>query len=60
MDHFKLPEETALYIGDSEIDIETAKNGGVGFIAYKNNLDAPLKIKNHLELKGILGLQEKM
>ena len=56
LDHFQLPKEAALYIGDSEIDLETAKNGGVGFIAYKNSLGTPLKIMTHLELKGILGL----
>ncbi|MFA4910157.1 MAG: HAD-IA family hydrolase [Desulfobacteria bacterium] len=56
LDHFKLPKEAALYIGDSEIDMETAKNGGVVFIAYKNSMSTPLKIMTHPELKGILGL----
>ncbi|MFH2012682.1 MAG: HAD family hydrolase [Pseudomonadota bacterium] len=56
MDHFKLPNKAALYIGDSEVDVKTAVNGGINFVAYKNSLGTPLKIENHLELKDILGL----
>ncbi|MFH1623641.1 MAG: HAD family hydrolase [Pseudomonadota bacterium] len=56
LDHFQLMREEAIYIGDSEIDLETATRAGVRFAAYKNNLDTLLKIQNHLELKSVLGI----
>ena len=59
LDHFQLSKKQALYIGDSEIDLKTAQRAGVNFIAYKNNIDTPLQIKTHLELKSILGIHEK-
>jgi phosphoglycolate phosphatase-like HAD superfamily hydrolase len=43
--------ETTLYIGDSEIDMGTARSSGVRFVAYKNSaLEADLSIDDHLAL----------
>ena len=56
LDHFQLMKEEALYIGDSEVDLKTARRAGVRFVAYKNNLDTLLTIQNHLEVKSLLGM----
>ena len=45
----------ALYVGDSEVDRETAASSGVKFIAYKNEeLEADGLIHDHLDLLGFL------
>jgi phosphoglycolate phosphatase len=36
LEFFQLPPDVSLYVGDSEIDFETAKAAGVPFVAYKN------------------------
>ena len=36
LDFFRLTPSQAIYLGDSAIDSETAKAGGVAFAAYKN------------------------
>ena len=47
--------EKTLYVGDSEVDRETAASSGVKFIAYKNEeLDADGLIHDHLDLLGFL------
>jgi phosphoglycolate phosphatase len=47
--------EKALYVGDSEVDRETAASSGVKFIAYKNEeLEADGFIHDHLDLLGFL------
>ncbi len=33
---FKISPEEALYVGDSQVDNETARAAGISFIAYKN------------------------
>jgi phosphoglycolate phosphatase len=43
--------EKVLYVGDSEVDRETAASSGVKFIAYKNNeMEADGLIYDHLDL----------
>ncbi len=43
--------EATLYIGDSEVDMGTARSSGVRFVAYKNNaLEADGSIDDHLAL----------
>jgi HAD superfamily hydrolase (TIGR01509 family) len=56
VNRFNIAKEETLYIGDSEVDLETAKGADIRFIAYKNDLRTPLKINHHLELRGILGI----
>lgn len=44
-------KDKTLYVGDSEVDRETAFSSGVKFIAYKNNeLTADALIEDHLAL----------
>ena len=55
MSHFDAKPECCLYIGDSEIDAQTALRSGVPFVAYKNaNLTADLTIHGFSELKEYL------
>ena len=57
VNNFKASKEEVLYIGDSEVDLITAQEAGINFIAYKNDLiKTPLMIAHHLELKDILGI----
>jgi phosphoglycolate phosphatase len=47
--------ETVVYIGDSEVDMGTARSAGVRFIAYKNNdMPADAVINDHLALLDFL------
>jgi HAD superfamily hydrolase (TIGR01509 family) len=36
LDFFQISQDQAIYVGDSLIDQQTARNAGVAFIAYKN------------------------
>ncbi len=46
-----LQKEEALFVGDSEVDQQTARGAGVRFIAYKNpNLASDGHIKDHREI----------
>jgi HAD superfamily hydrolase (TIGR01509 family) len=48
---FQLRKEEAVFVGDSEIDQQTAKSSGVRFVAYKNKEIAnDLYIEDHLDL----------
>jgi phosphoglycolate phosphatase-like HAD superfamily hydrolase len=47
--------EATVYIGDSEVDMGTARSSGVRFIAYKNStLEADASIDDHLALLELL------
>lgn len=53
--HFNAKPECCLYIGDSEIDAQTALRAGVPLVAYKNaDLSADLIIHGFSELKEYL------
>ena len=55
LDFFNLGPHQAVYIGDSPIDLETAKAAGVHFIAYGNGtLPAPLRARDMAEVQNIL------
>ena len=46
-----LNRDEILYVGDSEVDRQTAKASGVRFVAYKNNeIAEAIFIQDHLEL----------
>ncbi len=48
-------QDSTLYVGDSEIDMGTARSSGVRFIAYKNSgLEADGSINDHLDLLDFL------
>ena len=55
LDFFQVGPEKCLYIGDSEIDVQTARGAGVPFVAFKNSsLPANIHIEGFSELKGCL------
>ena len=55
LEAFQLEREEALFIGDSEVDQQTARASGVRFVAYKNRgMDAAFYIEDHLDLLRIL------
>ena len=52
---FNLNKEEAVFIGDSEVDQQTAKSSGIKFIAYKNREIAnDAFIESHLDLLNFL------
>jgi len=52
---FQLKKEEAVFIGDSEVDKQTAESSGVRFVAYKNREIAnDLFIEDHLELLNLI------
>jgi HAD superfamily hydrolase (TIGR01509 family) len=51
----KLNKEEIVFIGDSQVDKQTAESAGVRFIAYKNKeISNGVLIHNHLELLELL------
>jgi len=52
---FNLKKEETVFIGDSEVDQQTAKSSGVRFIAYKNReIPNDAFIDDHLDLLNLL------
>jgi HAD superfamily hydrolase (TIGR01509 family) len=48
---FKLKKEEIVFVGDSDVDQQTAKSSGIKFIAYKNKEIAnDALINDHLDL----------
>lgn len=55
LNFFGIPPDSAVYVGDSQVDLETARAAGVSFIAYRNrHLEARWKISDLLELRSVL------
>jgi HAD superfamily hydrolase (TIGR01549 family) len=55
LSHFNISAQEACYIGDSIVDQETARNGGVLFIAYRNRgLEADHHLTHFSELIPLL------
>lgn len=55
LSYFNLKRDHVVFIGDSEVDRETARSAGVKFIAYKNrDLQADAFIDDHLSLINFL------
>lgn len=53
--HFKLSKREVVFIGDSEVDQQTARSSGVSFIAYKNGvLEADFHLEDHFDLLNFL------
>jgi phosphoglycolate phosphatase len=49
---FKVKPEGCLYIGDSEVDVQTASRAGVPLVAFKNaDLEADMHVQGFLELE---------
>jgi HAD superfamily hydrolase (TIGR01509 family) len=52
---FKLKKEEIVFVGDSDVDKQTAESSGVTFIAYKNKKIAnDLLIEDHLDLLSLI------
>ena len=52
---FNLNKEEAVFVGDSEVDQQTAKSSGIKFIAYKNReIQNDAFIGDHLDLLNLL------
>jgi len=52
---FNLSKGEVVFIGDSEVDQQTARSSGVPFIAYKNGaIEADFHIDDHLEVLNFL------
>ncbi len=52
---FNLNKEETVFVGDSEVDQQTAKSSGIKFISYKNREIAnDAFIENHLVLLNFL------
>lgn len=52
---FDLPAAQAIYIGDSSVDYETARDADVCFVAYGNDqLDAPFKVNTMKALEQVI------
>jgi phosphoglycolate phosphatase-like HAD superfamily hydrolase len=50
-----LKKEEAVFVGDSDVDKQTAESSGVRFVAYKNREIAnDLFIEDHLDLLVII------
>jgi HAD superfamily hydrolase (TIGR01509 family) len=55
LQRFHLKKDEAVFVGDSEVDQQTAKSAGIQFIAYKNREVAnDLLIEDHLDLLDLL------
>ena len=53
---FSVKAEETLYIGDSEIDLNTARSADVTFVAYKNRaISTGIVIRDHREILRFLG-----
>ncbi|MEI7817474.1 MAG: HAD family hydrolase [Desulfuromonadales bacterium] len=50
LDYFGVEPKEALFIGDGEVDMQSAKSAGVPFISYKSNLPSLACIQHHAEI----------
>ena len=55
LQRFYLRKEEAVYVGDSEVDRQTARASGIQFVAYKNrDMRNEIIIENHLDLLALI------
>jgi len=50
LEHFGIEPGEALFVGDSEVDMQSAAGAGVPFVAYKTHLPTPVRIEHHVEI----------
>jgi HAD superfamily hydrolase (TIGR01509 family) len=50
LDHYGLQPHEALFVGDGEVDMLSARDAGVPFIAYKSHLSDSVRIGHHAEI----------
>ncbi|MDK2848490.1 MAG: hypothetical protein PWP34_1843 [Desulfuromonadales bacterium] len=51
-----LTPEEVLFLGDSKLDLQAARNAGVRFVAYKGMVESELSIREHKDMISLLGL----
>jgi HAD superfamily hydrolase (TIGR01509 family) len=56
VDKLGLKPEQVLFVGDSELDRQAARQAGLRFVAYKGWVDGDLIIHEHQELETLLGV----
>ncbi len=55
LDFFQIAPEQSVYVGDSQVDCETARAAGVLFVSYRNaDLETPWKVMHLLEINDVL------
>jgi len=58
-DHFKLPPDQVIYIGDSRLDELAARAAGMPLVAYRNSeLSADYYVNSLNEIEGLLGVDK--
>lgn len=61
LEHFNLPAESAIYIGDSKLDEEHCAGTGIAFVAFKNpSLKADYYAESFAEVRQLPPLQEML
>ncbi|MDD2367257.1 MAG: HAD family hydrolase [Desulfuromonadaceae bacterium] len=50
IDYFGIKPAEAIFIGDGEVDMQSAKSAGVPFVSYKSELPALARIQHHSEI----------
>lgn len=50
LEHFGIGPAEAIFIGDSEVDMQAAAGAGIPFIAYKTQLPALVRLEHHREI----------
>lgn len=54
LEHYGIPAQQALFVGDSDVDRQAADAAGVPFVAYRGDMPAFARIDRHLELLSLL------
>ena len=52
--HYRISPEEALFVGDSEVDRQSAQGAGVPFVAYRADLSAFARIDRHPDIIPLL------
>ena len=50
LDYFGISPKEALFVGDGDVDMQSARSAGVPFISYKSDLPAMARIQHHREI----------
>jgi len=50
LDHYGIQSHEALFVGDGEVDMLSARDAGVSFISYKSNLPALARLQRHTDI----------
>jgi HAD superfamily hydrolase (TIGR01509 family) len=50
LEHFGIEPDQALFVGDGEVDMQSAQGAGVPFLAYKSPLPNTVRIERHNDI----------